>query len=121
MPSSQDSIRAAYDMACEAYARKFCGEFEHKPLDCELVERFASLAGESAAVLDLGCGPGHTTAHLTALGLNATGVDLSPRMIAKAAEMFPQSRFVAGDFFALPHKSLSVAGVLAFYCFVHLK
>jgi SAM-dependent methyltransferase len=50
----------------------------------------------------------------------AIGVDLSPKMIEKASALFPQSRFVVGDFFALPNKSSSIAGILAFYCIVHL-
>jgi SAM-dependent methyltransferase len=120
MTSSLVSTRAAYDMACDAYAQKFVNELDHKPFDCELLRRFAALVGAQRPVLDLGCGPGHTTAHLTALGLKATGVDLSPRMIEKAAELFPQSRFAVGDFLSLPNASSSVAGILAFYCIVHL-
>jgi SAM-dependent methyltransferase len=120
MESSQAAIRAAYDIACEAYARKFVGELDHKPFDRELLKQFSSLVGAEGVVLDLGCGPGHTTAHLTALGLAATGVDLSPRMIDWASAAFPQSRFVVGDLFALPNETSSVAGVLALYCIVHL-
>jgi SAM-dependent methyltransferase len=120
MTSSQASIRTAYDIACEAYARKFISELDHKPLDRELLKQFATIVGAERPVLDLGCGPGHTTAHLTALGLMATGVDLSPKMIEKASASFPQSRFVVGDFFALPNESSSIAGILAFYCIVHL-
>lgn len=120
MPSSPDSIRSAYDLACEAYARKYISELDHKPLDRELLRQFAAIVGVERLVLDLGCGPGHTTAHLTSLGLLATGVDLSPKMIEKAAEAFPRSRFVVGDFFALENESSSIAGILAFYCIVHL-
>jgi SAM-dependent methyltransferase len=120
MTSSQASIRAAYDIACEAYARKFINELDDKPFDRELLKRFSSLVGTGKPVLDIGCGPGHTTAYLTSLGLMATGVDLSPRMIEKASKSFPQSCFVVGDFFALPNESSSIAGILAFYCIVHL-
>ena len=120
MSSSQASIRTAYDVACEAYARKFIHELDHKPLDRELLKRFSSLVGPERPVLDIGCGPGHTTAHLTSLGLMATGLDMSPKMIEKASELFPQTRFLAGDFFVLPNESSSIAGILAFYCFVHL-
>jgi SAM-dependent methyltransferase len=118
MSSSQASIRTAYDVACAAYALKFIHELDHKPLDRELLKRFSSLVGPERPVLDIGCGPGHTTAHLTSLGLMA--VDMSSKMIEKASELFPQTRFVVGDFFALPNDSSSIAGILAFYCFVHL-
>jgi SAM-dependent methyltransferase len=120
MASSQASIRAAYDIACEAYVRKFINELDHKPLDRELLKRFSSVVGSGRPILDIGCGPGHTTAYLTSLGLIATGVDLSAKMIEKASQSFPHLRFVVGDFFALPTESSSVAGILAFYCFVHL-
>src|SRR5688572_3556885 len=112
----QAAIRTAYDLACEAYARKFINELDHKPLDREYLEHFASLVGAAGPVLDLGCGPGHTTAHLTSLGLLSTGVDLSPKMVEKALASFPQSRFVVGDFFALENESSSIAGILALYC-----
>lgn len=118
--SSSEFVRVAYDIAAEAYARKFVNELDHKPLDRELLQQFAELIGRERPVLDLGCGPGHTTAHLTSLGLNATGVDLSPKMIEIASRTFPQSRFEVGDFFALPNESSSIAGILAFYCIVHL-
>ena len=120
MLALHESIRNAYDLASEAYSQKFIHELDHKPLDRELLQRFASLVGSERPVLDLGCGPGHTTARLASLGLSATGVDLSPKMIEKAAALFPQARFAVGDFLALHYKSSSIAGILAFYCIVHL-
>src|SRR5258706_11235416 len=111
--SAQTSIRAAYGLASEAYARKFIGELDHKPFDRELLKHFASLVGAERPVIDLGCGPGHTTAHLTSLGLAATGIDLSPKMIETASECFPQGRFTVGDFLALPNESSSIAGIIA--------
>lgn len=120
MPNSLDSIRAAYDAASEAYSRKFLDELDRKPFDRELLQRFAELVGGGPQVLDIGCGPGHTTAHLSSLGLKATGVDLSPKMIERATRSFPQSCFEVGDFFALSRKPSSVDGILAFYCIVHL-
>lgn len=121
MSSSQDSIRTAYDIACAAYAQKFLSELDGKPFDRELLRQFAALVDVGRPVLDIGCGPGHTTAHLTSLGLRATGVDLSPKMIAMATETFPKSCFQVGDFFRLPSASSSIAGILAFYCIVHLN
>lgn len=115
-----DSIRSAYDLASEAYARKFLGELDYKPFDRELLQQFSTLVGANAPIIDLGCGPGHTTAYLTSLGLDATGVDLSPRMIELASRTFPQSRFEVGDFFALLFPSETFAGVSALYCVVHL-
>lgn len=121
MNSSQDSIRQAYDVASDAYVRKFINELDHKPLDREWLQYFVSIVGSGRPVLDLGCGPGHTTAYLTSLGLSATGVDLSPRMIEKASECFPQTQFVVGDFFSLENETSSVAGIVGLYCIVHLS
>jgi len=120
MPTSLISIRSAYDLASEAYSRQFIDELVHKPFDRELLERFTRLVAPEQPVLDIGCGPGHTTAHLTSLGLTATGVDLSPKMIEQASKFFPQSCFEVGDFFDLNHQSSSIGGILAFYCIVHL-
>ena len=52
-----DVIRREYDVLAEDYARNIYGELQHKPLDRELLTRFAkSVRGE---ICDLGCGPGH--------------------------------------------------------------
>ena len=121
MPQSLIDIRNAYDAAAEAYAASFLDELLHKPRDVELLQQFASSVGLGQRVLDLGCGPGHTTAHLALSGLRSTGVDLSPQMIAKALALFPQVDFTVGDFFRLSDQDGSVSGVLAFYCIVHLR
>lgn len=121
MPQSLNDIRTAYDLASEAYVEKFIDELNHKPRDLELLQEFASLVGAGNRVLDLGCGPGHTTAQLASLGLKAVGVDLSSEMAAKATKLFPNVDFTTGDFCQLPNQDNSVDGILAFYCIVHLQ
>ncbi|MFM7913109.1 MAG: class I SAM-dependent methyltransferase, partial [Bacteroidota bacterium] len=44
----------------------------------------------SAQILDLGCGWGRHTRSFAELGYTTTGLDLSPRLIAKAQENFIQ-------------------------------
>ena len=46
-------------------------------------------------VLDVGCGPGTVTAHLAELGVDVSGVDLSPRMVAHARRRHPALTRVA--------------------------
>lgn len=121
MPQPLDEIRTAYDDAAEAYADGFLDELNRKPQDVELLKRFASLVGQGKTVLDIGCGPGHTTAHLSSLGLSPIGIDLSPGMIAKAKSLFPDIVFKTGNLLQLPHEDNSVEGILAFYCIVHLQ
>lgn len=68
---------------------------------------------------DLGCGPGHLTAHLRALGLSAFGVDLSPTMITIAREANPDLEFAEGSMAQLDLPDDSLAGILAFYSVIH--
>ena len=121
MAQTQDDVRAAYNLACELYAQKFARELDYKPRDRELLARFASLAGSGSPVLDLGCGPGHTTAHLNSLGVRATGLDLSAGMIDQAKNLFPETEFVVGNMLDLQFPDSSMAGVLAFYSIVHFS
>lgn len=50
-------------------------------------------------VLDMGCGPGYTTALLREFIPHSftTGIDASPAMVAEAAERVPDAHFVVGD------------------------
>lgn len=53
-------------------------------------------------VLDLGCAAGAITHHLSTLGCDATGIDLEPRAIEKARELFPGLSFEVADATDLP-------------------
>lgn len=48
-------------------------------------------------VLDIGCGTGHHVALLGSKGLDVLGIDISPSMIKKAKENFPDYKFNVGD------------------------
>ena len=65
----------------------------------ELVGRLTLPAGEVRQALDLGCGPGNSTAVLMARypGTHIMGVDSSPEMLAMARVDFPNWVFEQGD------------------------
>ena len=63
----------------------------------------AATASPGASVLDVGCGPGHLTRRLAALGFDVTGIDLDPAMIERAAARGAGAgRYLAADVAALP-------------------
>jgi SAM-dependent methyltransferase len=71
-------------------------------------------------VADVGCGPGHVTAHLQGLGIDAFGIDLSPTMIDTARRDHPGLRFEVGSMTDLDLPATSVAGLLAWQSLIHL-
>ena len=86
-----------------------------------LVSAFAELVQthDAGPVADIGCGPGHLTAHLHALGLTTFGIDLSPAMVALAREAHPDLRFDEGTMTALNLADGVLGGILAFYSVIH--
>ena len=48
-------------------------------------------------ILDIGCGTGHHVASIGSKGLDVIGIDISPSMINKAKENFPDYKFEVGD------------------------
>lgn len=48
-------------------------------------------------VLDVGCGTGHHVAALSSRNINTIGIDISPAMIKKAKENFPNYKFKVAD------------------------
>lgn len=83
---------------------------------------FAELvhAAGGGPVADVGCGPGHVTAHLRERGVDAFGIDLSPAMIDVARREHPDLRFEVGSMTELPLADASVAALLAFYSLIHV-
>jgi ubiquinone/menaquinone biosynthesis C-methylase UbiE len=113
-------LRDSYDAVAPAYERRYGEELRHKPLDRALLRVFADDVGPASVVGDVGCGPGHITAHLHELGLSPVGIDLSPRMIELAHDRFPGVDFAVGSMLALPADDHSWAGMVAFYSIIHL-
>jgi SAM-dependent methyltransferase len=48
-------------------------------------------------ILDIGCGTGHHVSSLGSKGLDVLGIDISPSMIKKAKNNFPDYKFTVGD------------------------
>ena len=115
--SHLDAVRESFDTVAADYA-----ELVRPMLDAsaEMREQLAAFADEVrkdglGPVADLGCGPGHVTAFLAGCGVEAFGVDLSPRMIDLAAEAHPELRFEVGSMTELDLADASLGGVLAWY------
>ena len=65
-----------------------------------VVELLAPQPGER--ILDLGCGTGHLTAEIAAVGALTVGIDQSADMIAQARRQFPDLRFEVCDAREIP-------------------
>lgn len=114
-------IRASYDRVADQYADAYYHELDHKPFDRDLLDRFAALVGPGASVLDVGCGPGHIGRYLADRGLVASGLDLSPEMVARARQLNPAMTFTRGTMLALPFPDGAFAAVVTFYSIIHLS
>jgi ubiquinone/menaquinone biosynthesis C-methylase UbiE len=115
--------QASYDAVAGAYAEAFGDELRGKPLDRALLTAFAEQVRQSAPrprVWDLGCGPGHVTAFLAGLGLNAAGLDLSDGMLTQARARHPHLEFSQGSMTALPARDGSFDGLVSFYSLIHM-
>jgi ubiquinone/menaquinone biosynthesis C-methylase UbiE len=112
---------AAYDAVSARYAEFVRGELDALPLDRAVLAAFAEhvLAGGGGLVADLGCGPGRIGAHLAGLGLEVTGIDLSPAMIEIARASYPGLRFETGSMHALPLGDGTLAGIVSWYSVIH--
>jgi SAM-dependent methyltransferase len=114
------SIRESYDRLAEEYARRIANELEHKPLDRELLDRFARTTTGRGEICDLGCGPGHVARYLHDAGASVFGLDLSPGMIEQARKLSPHIPFREGNMMALEIANDTLAGVVAFYAIVNI-
>lgn len=115
------ATREAYDAAAPTYARLFRDTLRDSPLDRAILGAFAEVVGASGngQVADLGCGPGHITAHLDELGLAAFGVDASAAMIELARLAYPSLRFDMGSMAALNIADNVLGGVLSRWSIIH--
>lgn len=115
------ATREAYDAAAVTYEQLFSDTLRDSPLDRAILGVFAEVVSASGdgQVADLGCGPGHITAHLGELGLAAFGVDASPVMIKLARQAYPGLRFDVGSMTALDIADGVLGGVLSRWSVIH--
>ncbi|WP_133909430.1 class I SAM-dependent DNA methyltransferase [Actinophytocola oryzae] len=114
--------RTSYDTVAAAYADLIRDAVAGDRYLRAALELFAGavLDGGGGPVADVGCGPGHVTAHLHGLGVDAFGVDLSPAMVERARRDHPGLRFEVGSMTELDLPDASVAGVLAWWSLIHV-
>lgn len=120
-PAYLSATAEAYDAVVTLYADFARDSLSHLPLDRAVLAAFAAFvqADGAGTVAELGCGPGHTTAHLRDLGLDAFGVDLSPAMIDHARTAYPDLRFEVGSMDALDLADGELSGILSWYSVIH--
>lgn len=120
-PPLLTATRAYYDTVAEGYAERVKGAFARDVWGRAMLGGFAEevRADGGLPVADLGCGPGHVTAHLDGLGVRAFGMDLSPRMVDVARRAHPGLRFEVGSMSALDLPDGELGGVVAWWSILH--
>ncbi|MGW5719360.1 class I SAM-dependent methyltransferase [Amycolatopsis sp. NPDC003865] len=110
--------RTSYDTVASSYAEFVSDALEkHAHMRAALTLFAAEVDGPA---VDIGCGPGQFTAYLASLGVDASGIDLSPAMIDVARRQYPHLRFDVGSMTDLALPDASMAGVLAFWSLIHI-
>ncbi|MET8745200.1 class I SAM-dependent methyltransferase [Streptomyces sp. NPDC004728] len=114
--------RSSYDTVAVGYADQLREAIAGEPYLRAALALFADMvhAAGGGPVADVGCGPGHVTAHLHELGVDAFGIDLSPGMIDVARSDHPGLRFEVGTMTDLPLADASVTALLAFWSLIHV-
>ncbi len=111
-----------YDVVAEPYADAYFDELHRKPFDCALLGCFAASLPPKGLVADMGCGPGQIARFLKdKCGLEVSGFDLSPQMVAVARRLNPDLNFAVGDMRKLELATGTFAGIVAFYSIIHLQ
>jgi SAM-dependent methyltransferase len=117
-----EATRDGYDRTAALYAENFHDYLDDKPVDLAMVRAFAGLVSTTGnqRVVDVGCGTGVTTALLRSCGIDAFGIDLSPKMIDEAQRLNPGVVFSVGSMTDLAVDDESVGGVCAWYSTIHV-
>lgn len=114
-----NKIRSNYDALASAYAQEVSSELDHRPLERELLQRFAQQC--PGVLCDLGCGPGHIAEFVSRFNRDVIGLDLSPRILNEAHGQNPEIVFLQGNMLELPFAEQKLAGIIAFYSIIHFN
>lgn len=107
----------AYAARAHEYAELLGSIEAMAPQDRQRIESWAGAV--DGPILDVGCGPGHWTAHLASLGHEVLGIDPVPEFVEIARRAHPGIDYRVGSFADLPHQRGPWGGVLAWYSLIH--
>ena len=113
-----DAVRRAYDSRASVYIDAFGSADTASDGDRALLTAWASTV--VGPVLDAGCGPGHWSGFLHALGLEVEGVDATAAFVEHAERTHPGILFRVGDLRRLDLPPGSLGGILAWFSLIHL-
>jgi len=113
-------VRTSYDRVADNYVAMGMGDLTPTPWLRAALTAFAEDVRGLGPVLDVGCGPGMVTAFLCGLGVDASGVDLSPRMVEHARRLHPGLRFEVASATELQLTDDSLGGVLGWWSLFNL-
>jgi ubiquinone/menaquinone biosynthesis C-methylase UbiE len=113
-----NDVQTSYDLLADEYVRHIYDELQHKPLDRQLLDRFASSV--TGSICDIGSGPGHIARYLHERGAKVCGIDLAPEMVERARRLNPGIEFQQDNMFALESADGTFAGMTAFYALVNI-
>lgn len=90
-----------------------------EPSNAPLFERVLGVvgAGPGVSLLDVGCGSGYALCLAADTGCTVTGLDITPELLAIAAERAPQATLVQGGMDALPFDDETFDVVVGFNAF----
>ena len=109
----------AYGDRAQEYASALGSLDAMAPQDIRRIETWAGQV--DGPILDAGCGPGHWTAHLSALGHEARGVDPVSAFVEIARREHPGTEYCQGSFADLRQQRGTWGGILAWYSLIHLS
>jgi SAM-dependent methyltransferase len=119
-PADLDAVRHSYDRVADNYVAMRMGDLAPTPWLRAALTAFAQDVRDLGPVLDVGCGPGTVTAFLTGLGVETSGVDLSPQMVEHARRLHPGLRFEVASSTELRLDDASLGGVLGWWSLFNL-
>jgi SAM-dependent methyltransferase len=119
-PADLEKVRSSYDRVADTYVTLGIGDLGPEPWLRAALMAFAEQVRSLGPVLDVGCGPGTVTAHLADLGVDVSGVDLSPRMVDHARRLHPGQKFAVASATDLRLAPASLGGVLGWWSLFNL-
>ncbi|MGB3593411.1 MAG: class I SAM-dependent methyltransferase [Ornithinimicrobium sp.] len=119
-PPGLEDVRSSYDRVADTYVEMGIGDLTPDPWLRAALVAFAEEVRTLGPVLDVGCGPGTVTAFLAGLGVDVSGVDLSPRMVDHAGRLYPGQRFAVASATDLRLASASLGGLLGWWSLFNL-